>query len=74
MDGEVLERVYKENLEERIISCLAERKNTSLENAMDLYYNSPLADQIFEGLEGIQYLDYKVLADILLEKEEKIKV
>ncbi len=74
MDGEVLERVYKENLEERIISYLAERKNTSLENAMDLYYNSTLSDQIFEGLEGIQYLDYKVLADILLEKEEKIKV
>ena len=34
MDGEVLERVYKENLEERIIAYLSETKNISLEAAM----------------------------------------
>ena len=70
MDGEVLERVYKENLEERIIAYLAERKGISLEKAMDIYYNSRLADQIYSGMEGIQYLDYKVLTDILLESEQ----
>ena len=69
MDGEVLEKVYRENLEERLISCLAEMKDISLEEAMALYYNSRLAGKIHRGEEGIQYLDHKVLAQILCETE-----
>ena len=69
MDGEVLEKVYQENLEERLISCLAEMKDISLEEAMELYYNSRLAGKIHRGEEGIQYLDHKVLAQILCETE-----
>lgn len=69
MDGDVLERVYQENLEERLIAYLAEQKGISLEKAMDIYYNSRLADMIQRGVEGIQYLDYKVLAQILCEME-----
>lgn len=69
MDGEVLEKVYQENLEERLISCLAEMKGISLEEAMRLYYNSRLAGKIHRGEEGIQYLDHKVLAQILCETE-----
>ena len=34
---------------------------------MDVYYKSDLAEKIHQGTEGIQYLDYKVLAQILLE-------
>ena len=69
MDGEVLEKIYKERLEERIISYLAEIKNLDLQTAMDIYYNSKLADRIAAGECGIQYLDYKVLVQILEENE-----
>ena len=69
MDGEVLEKVYQERLEERIIAYLAQVKNCSLEEAMDIYYYSKLVDKIHNGVGGIQYLDYKVLVQILQETE-----
>ncbi|MCM1122366.1 MAG: hypothetical protein NC416_07275 [Eubacterium sp.] len=72
MDGEMLERVYQENLEERIIAYLSETKGISLENAMDIYYHSALADKIHRGVEGVQYLDYKVLVQILCETEKDL--
>ena len=71
VDGDVLERVYQERLEERIIAHLAQVKNCSLEQAMDLYYNSELADKIHQGKDGIQYLDCKVLVQILIDTEFK---
>lgn len=66
---DVLEKVYQESLEERIISYLAETEKISLEEAMSIYYNSKLADRIYEGEYGVQYLDYKVLVQILRETE-----
>ena len=72
MNGDLLEQVYQENLEERIISYLAETENISLEEAMDIYYNSKLANRIHEGEYGIQYLDYKVLVQILCETEPEL--
>lgn len=36
---------------------------------MNIYYNSKLAGRIHEGEYGIQYLDYKVLVQILCETE-----
>ena len=69
MKEDVLEKVYQENLEERIISYLSDVKGISLERAMQLYYNSKLADKIHRGEYGVQYLDYKVLVQILLETE-----
>jgi hypothetical protein len=69
MNGEVLEQVSQESLEERIISYLAETEEMSLEKAMDIYYNSRLAGKIQEGKYGVQYLDYKVLVHILCETE-----
>lgn len=74
MDGETLEKVYQENLEERIIAHLSETQGISLEKAMDIYYHSALADMIYRGVEGIQYLDYKVLAQILCETEQDFRV
>jgi hypothetical protein len=71
MDGEVLEKAYKERLEEKIISYLAESENLDLPTAMDIYYNSKIADRIAAGEYGIQYLDYKVLVQILAETELK---
>lgn len=70
VSAETLENIYQENLEEKIIAYLAERCDISYEKAMDLYYSSKLSDKIYLGKNGIQYLDYKVLAQILLETED----
>ena len=70
MDDKVLEQVYQEGLEERIISYLAESNGISLEEAMSIYYSSNLADKIHEGREGVQYLDFKVLAEILVIRQK----
>lgn len=72
MDGEIIEKVYQENLEERIIAYLSEAKGISLESAMDIYYHSVLSGKIHNGVEGVQYLDYKVLAQILCETEKNL--
>lgn len=39
---------------------------------MKAYYNSKLADKIHRGVEGAQYLDHKVLVQILEETEPEI--
>ncbi|MBE6096552.1 MAG: hypothetical protein E7198_01975 [Schwartzia succinivorans] len=72
MNEAALENVYNENLEERIISCLAEKKNLTLDEAMDVYYQSRLAKKIQQGVEGIQYLDYQVLVEILCDTEKEL--
>lgn len=72
MEENVLERVYQENLEERIIIRLSETNDLSYEQAMDIYYKSRLADMIQSGQDGIQYLDYKVLVEILLDTEKEL--
>ena len=72
MDDQVLEQIYQERLEEQIITYLAESEHISLHQAMDLYYTSKLADKIHAGKEGVQYLDYKVLVQILRETEPKL--
>ena len=69
MDENVLEQVYQEKLEERSIAQIAKERRVSLETAMQIYYNSELADKIHQGMEGIQYLDYKLLVQILNETE-----
>lgn len=72
MDEKILEQVYQEKLEEKIISYLAEDNAIPLEKAMEIYYRSKLADKIHLGKEGIQYLDFKVLATILKETEPEL--
>lgn len=71
MNEKVLENFYQERLEERIISEFSKVKNISLEEAMDIYYESSLAKKIYEGKNGIQYLDYRVLVQILIQEIEK---
>ena len=67
MNDEALEKNYQERLEEKVISYIAEKQNIQLTDAMDLYYKSKLADKIAQGQYGIQYLDYKVLGQMILE-------
>ena len=69
MNDKVLEQVYQEKLEERIIARIAEKKAITLEKAMNIYYSSDLADKIHQGVEGIQYLDNKLLVQLLEETE-----
>ena len=71
-DGQVLEKFYRERREEQIIAYLAELKDLSLEEAMDLYYRSRLSQKIYEGRFGVQYLDYRVLVQILTETEPEL--
>ena len=72
MPEDILEQVYQENLEERIISYLSDIREISLEKAMSIYYRSKLADKIHKGIYGVQYLDYKVLVQLLLETEPEL--
>ena len=72
MDENVLEDIYQEKLEERLIEYLSTKYNMDYREAMDTYYKSELADKIHEGKYGVQYLDYKVLADILEQTEPNL--
>lgn len=47
---------------------LSKKNNISLEKAMQIYYQSKLANWIHSGEFGVQYLDSAVLVE-LLEKE-----
>lgn len=72
MNGDTLEKYYQEGLEERIIACIADEENISFEKAMDIYYNSKMAEWIYQGKYGVQYLDYKVLVQILITTEPEL--
>lgn len=64
-----LDIIYKQNLETNIIEYLATTLNINLRDAMDKYYSSKLAKQIETGENGIDNLDYKNLAEDLIENE-----
>ena len=64
--------LYRQKLEEDVISRLAEMKNITLDRAMDIYYRSRLAGQISEGLYGIEYLSPEYLAQDLVENEPEL--
>lgn len=63
---------YKERLEERLIAYLSEITGLPVEQAMDAYYRSRLAEQISKGLYGIENMDYKYLAEDLLANEPEL--
>lgn len=72
IDNNRLSEIYKQNLEESIIAYLSEKKNIELRISMDIYYRSKLASQIAEGMYGIENLDYKYLAQDLIENESEL--
>ncbi len=67
-----LTAVYRQNLEESIIACLAKMKTLDLRKAMDIYYKSRLAKQINAGKYGIDNMDARYLAEDLLENEPEL--
>lgn len=64
-----LDLLYKQNLEENIITCLAETLKIDYREAMEKYYSSRLAKQIESSENGIDNLDYKNLTEDLIETE-----
>ena len=64
--------IYKQNLEESIIEYLSTKKNLELRQAMDIYYQSRLSKQIEQGTYGIDNMDYKYLAEDLMENESEL--
>ena len=69
---ESLEKFYIQSLDNDIIEYLAENKKIDIRLAMDIYYRSLLCKQIHNGENGIQYLDYKYLAEDLIENEKEL--
>lgn len=67
-----LEDIYLQSLEINLIEYLAERLKIDNREAMNIYYSSKLCQQIHEGSYDIQYLDYKYLAEDLIENEMNI--
>lgn len=64
-----LNKIYKQNLEENIVSFISDIKMISMEQAMDVFYKSKLSVQINDGKYGIENMDYKYLANDLIENE-----
>ena len=63
---------YIEELDERIIDYLSQIRSIARETAMDIYYRSRLSSQIAERKYGIENLDYKNLAEDLVENEPEL--
>ena len=69
IDKKQLEEVYKQNLENDIISAISQMKRVDLRKAFDIYYSSKLAEQIANDSYGIENMDAKYLAEDLIENE-----
>ena len=72
MDDKILEQVYQENLEERLIAFISEKNDIPLEKAMEIYYRSKLSQQINDGSYGIENMDYRYLVQDLIENESEL--
>lgn len=66
-----LEDTYIQSLEINLIEYLATSLQIDNRKAMNIYYHSILCTQIHNGSFDIQYLDYKYLAEDLIENELK---
>ena len=70
-DKAALTSFYRQELENSIIEYLAEKLKIDFRDAMRIYYESCLSKQIESGANGIDNLDYKNLAEDLIENEIK---
>ncbi len=69
IDKNELTAFYRQELETSIIEYLAEKLKIDFREAMKVYYDSKLSKQIETGSYGIDNLDYKNLAEDLIENE-----
>jgi len=63
---------YRQDLSVDIIDELARLKHLDMRSATDVYYRSRLSGQIAEGRYGIDNLDYKYLANDLIDNEPEL--
>ena len=59
---------YQERIESAVIAELSRMLQVGAADAMRLYYNSSLAEQIERGAYGIQYLSPQYLAEELVQE------
>ena len=69
INSKQLTDIYRQNLEADIIEYLANTLKVDFKVAMEMYFSSKLAKQIESGENGIDNLDYKNLAEDLIENE-----
>lgn len=69
INSKKLTDIYRQNLEADIIEYLANTLKVDFKVAMEMYFSSKLAKQIEFGENGIDNLDYKNLAEDLIENE-----
>ena len=69
-DKTSLSDFYRQELEVSIIEYLAEKLKIDLRDAMRIYYESRLSKQIENGIDN---LDYKNLAEDLIENEPNLR-
>ena len=69
-DKTTLSDFYRQELEASIIEYLAEKLKIDLRDAMRIYYESRLSKQIENGIDN---LDYKNLAEDLIENEPNLR-
>ena len=67
-----LRDVYITSLEEKVIKEIANIEDVDNRVAMEIYYKSRLCLQIYSGEYGIEYMDYKYLANDLIENEPEL--
>lgn len=67
-----VESYYLQSLEERLITYLAKSLDIDLRKSMDIYYKSRLCYQIENKEYGIENMDFKYLAEDLIENEHEL--
>jgi len=72
VDKVELRNIYITFLEEDIIKTLAEIKGIDNRVAMEKYYKSKLCQQIGSGDYGLEYMDFRYLANDLIENEPEL--
>ncbi len=66
-----LDSVYIQSLEIKLINYLSVCLSIDNRDAMNIYYRSKMCEQIQDKKHDIQYLDFKNLAEDLIENELK---
>lgn len=66
-----LDSIHIQSLEINLIEYLSTRLQIDNREAMNIYYKSKICQQIQDKTYNIQYLDFKNLAEDLIENELK---
>ena len=68
MNKKFVRQMYREYLEEDIIFQISKTHKVDLENAMRIYYNSKLAEQVYNNEKSIQHLNNIDLTKTMKQK------